>query len=984
MSPTPSKRAKTSNCDPKSSTITQPSGLGAKFKDIPAHESLLEDLDYDLWSTAPHQSETTSKISNESTRQSQNSKNTPDSSRQVAIDGFISVEKASAALNVNSMDVLASKVADLVVTRLNTQQRSSPTITSSKTINDACCNEESALSSAENLKQFLEICDDFVLEGDPGKRLLLCVVCHEYLKTPLVTTALKKRPTGGPSGSLSLGMHLTEDDYQMHVGGHNSKWYRLKKRMIDHLSVSNDTHLHALSFKQRMAPIKRRGLLVVKNLLRTALGVVKTKSAARQYESRVAELWASGGDVGDYSHSRTLFVDMLKVACAYIDKEISSFLEKPLPNTGLAPHFYVTADKSTNHRVTNQACVICPVVEGERQGILLSLSPVYTNADGTGGVGNKLADLIYEDINRHANMSGSKLMAMQGKVMDGQYLTAPFVQAMNKPLFQFFPEDQQELARDPFWWPCEWDHGHWLDKVFEKFKDTAFVNRLLKRTALFHQLFRFGKMHSVAKETAKDLKLPFRVTVPFAVQRFMSSSYQQLLKLEKSFEAYVETFRDHDNRPLMEYQLAGNDFVFDLLGVIDLLWPLVILMLRSQLQWCPGWKFIRWVPLVQKQFELFSPEIVKRLPSHAASPRLYKHGKSIEEYKFGTIDLVEGWLVVKEEQGKPIDWSMREIVDCKQDLKQLALAMNEELKERFESSVPDLSKTLHKCLDFGILFDGVCGIKTTTQLPVNKNENAKLGKAEFRKVVEFVSVLPHVIELTSKDGVEFGYELTDVIFWKLKAVIIKIVWGELFHSLFHHFCKTILNSSKSSFSGVPNTPLGPVVLPNDVFCVSFTREVVDEFNLSDIYKVILSNKAEFLVVLQEDAVIKALYTNPLFYQAIGREFCIIFDIMYSKTGTEAVAESVYRVAEKQEQDAPQGIDVLGMRTKVDWCFPDTVQCDRALESMADLYLNGDKSLNLKKHHIPIYKDVRSIMKKDDMSKVIKRIATQKAKLPFLL
>ena len=117
----------------------------------------MEDLDYDLWSTAPHQSETTSKISNESTRQSQNSKNTPDFSRQVAIDGFISVEKASAALNVNSMDVLASKVADLVVTRLNTQQCSSPTITSSKTINDACCNEESALSSAENLKQFLEI-----------------------------------------------------------------------------------------------------------------------------------------------------------------------------------------------------------------------------------------------------------------------------------------------------------------------------------------------------------------------------------------------------------------------------------------------------------------------------------------------------------------------------------------------------------------------------------------------------------------------------------------------------------------------------------------------------------------------------------------------------------------------------------------------------------------------------------------------------------
>ena len=95
-----------------------------------------------------------------------------------------------------------------------------------------------------------------------------------------------------------------------------------------------------------------------KNLLRTALGVVKTKSAARQYESRVAELWASGGDVGDYSHSKTLFVDMLKVACTYIDKEISLFLEKPLRNTGLAPHFYVTTQVDQSQGYKSRVCYL--------------------------------------------------------------------------------------------------------------------------------------------------------------------------------------------------------------------------------------------------------------------------------------------------------------------------------------------------------------------------------------------------------------------------------------------------------------------------------------------------------------------------------------------------------------------------------------------------------------------------------------------------
>ena len=145
------------------------------------------------------------------------------------------------------MNALASKIVDLVVARLNSPQRSSFKITTSKTVNDTCCNGESALSCAANLNQFLQICDDFVLEGSAGNRILLCVVCHEYLKTPLAMTDLNKSPTGGPSGGLLLGMRLNEDDYHWHMAGHNSKWYWLKKRMIDHLSVSNDTHLDALS-----------------------------------------------------------------------------------------------------------------------------------------------------------------------------------------------------------------------------------------------------------------------------------------------------------------------------------------------------------------------------------------------------------------------------------------------------------------------------------------------------------------------------------------------------------------------------------------------------------------------------------------------------------------------------------------------------------------------------------------------------------------
>ena len=161
--------------------------------------------------------------------------------------------------------------------------------------------------------------------------------------------------------------------------------------------------------------------MVVKNQLRAALTVIKTKSAALHYESNISQLFAAGADVvGDYGHSHHMFVLMLKAACAYIDKEVSKFLTTPLPNTGMPPHFYITGDKSTNHRVTNQVTLICPVVDGRRQAIALNVCKMYQNSDGSGGTGPELATKMIEDVQ----------VAMQGKVTDGQYINTDFINAI--------------------------------------------------------------------------------------------------------------------------------------------------------------------------------------------------------------------------------------------------------------------------------------------------------------------------------------------------------------------------------------------------------------------------------------------------------------------------------------------------------------------------------------------------------------------------
>eukprot|EP00112_Aurelia_sp_Birch-Aquarium-sp1_P020716 Seg540.5 transcript_id=Seg540.5/GoldUCD/mRNA.D3Y31 product="hypothetical protein" protein_id=Seg540.5/GoldUCD/D3Y31 len=249
-------------------------------------------------------------------------------------------------------------------------------------------------------------------------------------------------------------------------------------------------------------------------------------------------------------------------------------------------------------------------------------------------------------------------------------------------------------------------------------------------------------MHNISKETAKDLDLPYRVAVSFGTLRLMSSSYNQFLKLEVSLEAYIEAYRDHDNKEIGEYKIAADDFVFDLLGTIDLLWPLVLLMLRGQLQWCPGWKFTGWLPLVKEQLRKFATDIRKEKPCKNVCPRIFEHGRSISKMRYKRTELVEGWLIVEDaiatngqnkeddqslsesedesiaavrgnhqkadqKQPKPVTWLRRELKDCREDLSDLASKMIQEMEKRQKQCLPDLMGMLHKCLDFGNHFDAV-------------------------------------------------------------------------------------------------------------------------------------------------------------------------------------------------------------------------------------------------------------------------------------
>ena len=252
---------------------------------------------------------------------------------------------------------------------------------------------------------------------------------------------------------------------------------------------------------------------------------------------------------------------------------------------------------------------------------------------------------------------------------------------------------------------------------------------------------------------------------------------------------------------------------------------------------------------------------------------------------------------------------------------------------------------------------------------------SELGAAEFRQCVNYASQLPHV----QNKNLELGSQLSSMVFWRFKKVLIEIVWGAKFPELFCHFFKKIMASTDGKFT------LQDLVVPNGVAVKSFHMNTPPQFCLSTTFKLELGNGEKMEVLFDEEEFIRSLYTDSSFYSAVGQEFCVLFDIFYAKSGTEAVAESFYRAVEKQEMEGGQSNSVLMNRAKVDWSLPSVIQCNSALNEMAKLYINGDKDRGLKRHHVPVYRDRRSWQKHEgELSKVLERLANSCPKLPFLL
>ena len=134
-------------------------------------------------------------------------------------------------------------------------------------------------------------------------------------------------------------------------------------------------------------------------------------------------------------------------------------------------------------------------------------------------------------------------------------------------------------------------------------KSKEFMTRLIKRSASFHHIFNRSKMLAQAGAQAEQNGSKLYLTSRTCVTCFSTSQYHEFLKLYESLPNYVETFRKYPCSEVTEYEIAGEDFIIDLCGAIDILSPYMTLLVNLQGLQVPIWKVGVWETKLMKEVE---------------------------------------------------------------------------------------------------------------------------------------------------------------------------------------------------------------------------------------------------------------------------------------------------------------------------------------------------------------------------------------------
>eukprot|EP00112_Aurelia_sp_Birch-Aquarium-sp1_P001875 Seg1203.3 transcript_id=Seg1203.3/GoldUCD/mRNA.D3Y31 product="hypothetical protein" protein_id=Seg1203.3/GoldUCD/D3Y31 len=219
--------------------------------------------------------------------------------------------------------------------------------------------------------------------------------------------------------------------------------------------------------------------------------------------------------------------------------------------------------------------------------------------DVSGGSAEDLASNLLRLIKLKLQMSQQDLSRYCGTTADGQYQAEQFLSTIRKETWrENLPEDLL------FCQTTIWDAAHLLNLAATDIKDgkvgtsSAFFRNFIKRANEFNNLLSRGKGFAQLEISASAKKKRAVVITPFAAQRFLSSASKQWEAIEKGFEvlhtAFATIHSGADEDFPLQYKMFGQDFVSDLLGLLDITAPISQLMVLSQSVDFYHWKIVFW------------------------------------------------------------------------------------------------------------------------------------------------------------------------------------------------------------------------------------------------------------------------------------------------------------------------------------------------------------------------------------------------------
>lgn len=656
---------------------------------------------------------------------------------------------------------------------------------------------------------------------------------------------------------------------------------------------------------------------VTENLVRVAINTLQMKAASVHFEQNISCHVATGSDMGDMSHGRKQFNEILQAAEIYVDTKIGEFLAEPLKCTGLPPHYYATADKSTIHRITNQGVLLCPFVEGKREAIVVKAPVIYSEDPSSevpsvsGANAIELAENMYYNITGTYHSLDAEVFqaAWQGTVCDGQYQAKGFHEKLKELLNQDTTSFNAII----------WDPPHLIHLAFEDvFKgkighSKEFMSLLISRSSKIHQIFQRGKMLAQAKQqsASNDDGEKLLLTSRACATRFATSQIHEFNKLIQSLPTYIKTFRNHAYSQVKECEIAGQDFVIDLLGCCDVTLPMVKLLVEVQGLQVPIWKICVWWPKVKKDMETLDLSLMA--PSKLCH-HLKTHASDVcDKEMFKGVKLVDGWILVdssNDKDGKNLktvqNWRCRDQDDCLHDLKKLKGDLIESMTERFQNSVTELQHILVS-VDIDKIVENLCGKRGQKGIiSIDENALEQFGSEDFRRFFAYVCSQKHVKQLTENEELMLQPGLSHVIHRRLKVALKDYVWNPKYQKDIAEWFQVLNVASGKVVFGLPDD-LGP--LQSFGLC---DRKFTSSYHLSNVYQMTYHSRS-FLVTLNESAVYKSLYCNQNMYERVGKEVMIAIDIALAKGGTEAVVESFYSKMSSHSMSGGQSNETLALR-----------------------------------------------------------------------